>query len=286
VVTVTGYELHYYSRDPGVAAGYYGPACIPLGTGNPTAADSDRCKADLLERVKHDPILATSVAITLNIPIDGITATMTEVQKEVARQAYADKLATSPELRKALADKIAVVVSTIPDLKLIRLDGWYTTTVVDKSTGKVSTITVKMDPTKKYGLTGTMPSGTVVTIKTDCGFQPSHKTPPPPAVTPTPTPTPSCGPHQKCNNNVPTTGPTQKRGPGNGGSSATPGTNETPGPAGCGVNAPCPSASPRPPQPTPSPTSGWTQPPATTSPSPISTDPSASTSGSPPPVLG
>jgi hypothetical protein len=285
VPTVSGYELHYYSRDKGVAKGYYGPGCIPLqNAGNPTVADQERCKADLLERVKHDPILASSIAEALNI-LPGVKPGMTDAQIEAVRSAYAQKLVADINLRKKMASDIAIVLGSLTDLKMVRLSGWYKTTTVDSMTGVVSTITVNMNPAKKFALTGRTIDGRVIVIKTDCGMQPSVPVvppPPPPVVCPpgsysancVPCPPgttkPSCKPpvvctSGKCNPNGPPIMtdprvPAPVRGPNPTGKKPQPGPgNPNPGPSGCA--GPCPTAAPRPPAPTPTPTPGYTAPP-------------------------
>ena len=284
VPMIGGYELHYYSRDKGVAAGYYGPGCVPTKTtGDPTVADMERCKADLLDRVKHDPILASSIAQDLNL-LPGVASTMTPAQIEVFRKAYADKLAKDGNLRKKVSADIATVLGTMKDLKMVRLDGWYRTTVVNTKTGAISTITVKMDPKKKVALTGTTPDGVTHTFKTDCGHQPTVPATPPPAVCPpgstssqcVPCPPgsikPGCKPKPptctsgKCSPNGPPvmtdpSVPPVVQGPNPTGKHPQPGPgNPNPGPSGCA--GPCPTASQRPtPAPTTTPPPGYTAPP-------------------------
>ncbi len=235
VPTLKGYELHYYSSDPGVPGGYFGPACVPHG-------NADKCKRDILERVKHDPMLCSVMLRNFNV-LKGVPDKPVRMpgesaadyagrlndwntQVENARKATASKLAKSAARRKQCAAKVAFGFDTMQGFHIEALHGRFYTEFTDDN-HNVTQTSKEMDPSKNFAIVATTPDGVVHYIKVDCGHQTVSKapipgvppqTPPPPPPPPKKPPPPPPPPvHHKCQDHpwpeicgTPNSGPEQQ----------------------------------------------------------------------------
>jgi hypothetical protein len=186
------YALVFYQNEPGVPGNYFGPACVPDG-------DPMKCKEDLKERIKHDPMLLSVQMRNFKL-LPGWNAMMAPEQVEALRQEWADKLEADWKLRKEWSTKVSGVLDSLQNLRIEALDGPYYTEYVTPD-GTVHQAQKQMDPAKNIALVGEDVEGNTHRTKLDCGDQtvspnPIPGTPigplPPHEQPPTPGDVPKC----------------------------------------------------------------------------------------------
>jgi hypothetical protein len=163
VPAVTGYDVHYYSRDAGVPTGYFGPACVAGG-------DPAKCKADLKKRVKHDPTLASAMMRDFNL-LPGQVPSMTAAQVEQLREQFATLFANDVQFRVKTAAQIATVLDSMTNFSIQALSGGFYTEFVNDQTQAITQTTKQMNPAVNFAMVGTTPDGVQHMIKIDCGYQ-------------------------------------------------------------------------------------------------------------------
>lgn len=161
------YALHYYQFDEDVPQNYFGPACRPDG-------DAEKCKEDLKERIKHDPMLLSVVLRNFKV-LPYWHPEMTPDEVEALRKKVADSL-VDWELRKEWSTKAATLLDSLQNLRVERLSGMYYTEYVSAD-GKVHQAQKVMDPDVNVAIVGEDLEGNTHQQKVDCGDQTVSKTP-------------------------------------------------------------------------------------------------------------